>query len=95
MLMYLMNACELSMCDFLCGCNTPRVGCCAGGEAWLSFMGNEFGHPEWIDFPREGNEWSHKHCRRQWSLAETGAILLQMPASGVMQSPLIRMLGAP
>jgi hypothetical protein len=34
-----------------------------GGEAWLNFMGNEFGHPEWLDFPREGNEWSHKHCR--------------------------------
>lgn len=39
------------------------------GEAWLSFMGNEFGHPEWIDFPREGNAWSFKHARRQWSLA--------------------------
>ena len=33
-------------------------------------MGNEFGHPEWIDFPREGNGWSYHHCRRQWSLAE-------------------------
>lgn len=41
-----------------------------GGEAWLCFMGNEFGHPEWIDFPREGNSWSHKYCRRQWSLAD-------------------------
>jgi len=41
-----------------------------GGEAWLTFMGNEFGHPEWIDFPREGNNWSHWYCRRQWSLAE-------------------------
>lgn len=40
-----------------------------GGEGWLNFMGNEFGHPEWIDFPREGNGWSHHHCRRQWSLA--------------------------
>ncbi|MDB4972133.1 MAG: glgB1 [Myxococcaceae bacterium] len=38
------------------------------GEAWLSFMGNEFGHPEWIDFPREGNGWSYAHARRQWSL---------------------------
>jgi hypothetical protein len=52
-----------------------RVECSAGGEAWLTFMGNEFGHPEWIDFPREGNDWSHKHCRRQWTLAETGASL--------------------
>jgi 1,4-alpha-glucan branching enzyme len=33
-------------------------------------MGNEFGHPEWIDFPREGNNWSHKHARRQWSLKD-------------------------
>ena len=41
-----------------------------GGEAWLSFMGNEFGHPEWVDFPREGNGWSFNHARRQWSLAE-------------------------
>ena len=31
-------------------------------------MGNEFGHPEWIDFPREGNGWSYRHARRQWSL---------------------------
>ena len=35
---------------------------------YLNFMGNEFGHPEWIDFPREGNGWSHKYARRQWSL---------------------------
>lgn len=41
-----------------------------GGEAYLNFMGNEFGHPEWIDFPREGNGWSYAHARRQWSLAE-------------------------
>ncbi len=41
-----------------------------GGQAYLNFMGNEFGHPEWIDFPREGNEWSYKHARRQWSLAD-------------------------
>lgn len=41
-----------------------------GGEGWLSFMGNEFGHPEWIDFPREGNGYSYKYARRQWSLAE-------------------------
>ena len=41
-----------------------------GGEGYLTFMGNEFGHPEWIDFPREGNGWSHKYCRRQWSLAD-------------------------
>ncbi len=40
-----------------------------GGEGYLTFMGNEFGHPEWIDFPREGNGWSYHYCRRQWHLA--------------------------
>ncbi len=38
---------------------------------YLNFMGNEFGHPEWIDFPREGNGWSHKYARRQWSLVDS------------------------
>ena len=37
---------------------------------YLNFMGNEFGHPEWIDFPREGNGWSHQHARRQWNLVD-------------------------
>ena len=41
-----------------------------GGESYLTFMGNEFGHPEWIDFPREGNGWSYHYCRRQWSLVD-------------------------
>ncbi len=41
-----------------------------GGEGYLNFIGNEFGHPEWIDFPREGNNWSHKYARRQWSLVD-------------------------
>jgi 1,4-alpha-glucan branching enzyme len=41
-----------------------------GGEAYLNFMGNEFGHPEWIDFPREGNNFSYKYARRQWSLVD-------------------------
>ncbi|MGN0998427.1 MAG: alpha-amylase family glycosyl hydrolase [Faecousia sp.] len=41
-----------------------------GGNGYLTFMGNEFGHPEWIDFPREGNGWSYHYCRRQWSLAD-------------------------
>ena len=40
------------------------------GGGYLNFMGNEFGHPEWIDFPREGNNWSFKYARRQWQLAE-------------------------
>ncbi|RWW75206.1 hypothetical protein BHE74_00016786 [Ensete ventricosum] len=42
-----------------------------GGEGYLNFMGNEFGHPEWIDFPREGNGWSYDKCRRQWNLVDT------------------------
>jgi 1,4-alpha-glucan branching enzyme len=41
-----------------------------GGEGYLNFMGNEFGHPEWIDFPREGNTFSFKYARRQWSLVD-------------------------
>ena len=41
-----------------------------GGQAYMNFMGNEFGHPEWIDFPREGNGWSYKYARRQWSLVD-------------------------
>ena len=45
-----------------------------GGEGYLTFMGNEFGHPEWIDFPREGNGWSYHYCRRQWSLADNGLL---------------------
>ena len=40
------------------------------GDGYLNFMGNEFGHPEWIDFPREGNGWSYHYCRRQWSLVD-------------------------
>jgi 1,4-alpha-glucan branching enzyme len=41
----------------------------ASGGGYLNFMGNEFGHPEWIDFPREGNNWSYKYARRQWQLS--------------------------
>ena len=48
-----------------------------GGEAYLNFMGNEFGHPEWIDFPREGNGWSFHYCRRQWSLKDNGMLKYQ------------------
>ena len=42
----------------------------AAGHGYLNFMGNEFGHPEWIDFPREGNDWSYQHARRQWNLRD-------------------------
>lgn len=44
------------------------------GNGYLNFMGNEFGHPEWIDFPREGNNWSYFYCRRQWSLADNDSL---------------------
>lgn len=47
----------------------------AGG--YLNFMGNEFGHPEWIDFPREGNNWSYKYARRQWSLVDNPTLKFQ------------------
>jgi 1,4-alpha-glucan branching enzyme len=40
------------------------------GNGYLNFMGNEWGHPEWIDFPREGNNWSYKYARRQWNLVD-------------------------
>lgn len=42
-----------------------------GGEGYLNFIGNEFGHPEWVDFPRLGNDWSYQYARRQWSLVDT------------------------
>lgn len=47
------------------------------GQGYLNFMGNEFGHPEWIDFPREGNDWSYAYARRQWSLAGDGLLRYQ------------------
>ena len=48
-----------------------------GGDAWLNFMGNEFGHPEWIDFPRHDNGWSYKYAKRQWSLADNECLKYQ------------------
>jgi len=48
-----------------------------GGQAYLNFMGNEFGHPEWIDFPREGNNFSYHYCRRQWNLVDDKNLLFQ------------------
>lgn len=50
----------------MCRLITISLGC----DGYLNFMGNEFGHPEWVDFPREGNGWSYKHCRRKWYLAD-------------------------
>jgi 1,4-alpha-glucan branching enzyme len=52
-----------------------------GGEGWLTFMGNEFGHPEWLDFPREGNGWSFHYCRRQWSLVDNPDLKYQWLAA--------------
>ncbi|MFO0417419.1 MAG: alpha amylase C-terminal domain-containing protein, partial [Pseudomonadota bacterium] len=40
------------------------------GNGYLNFIGNEFGHPEWVDFPRQGNNWSYHYARRQWSLSD-------------------------
>lgn len=51
------------------------------GNGYLNFMGNEFGHPEWIDFPREGNNWSYKYARRQWDLVENKGLKYQFLAS--------------
>lgn len=53
------------------------VTAATAGNGYLNFMGNEFGHPEWIDFPREGNGWSYYYARRQWSLSENN--LLRYP----------------
>ncbi|GMH40177.1 hypothetical protein BSKO_08081 [Bryopsis sp. KO-2023] len=70
-----------------------------GGDAWLNFMGNEFGHPDWLDFPREGNGWSHEKCRRQWGLVDSehlkyrllnewdGAMMHFEEEHGFMRSP--------
>lgn len=52
-----------------------------GGEAYLNFIGNEFGHPEWVDFPREGNNWSHHYAKRQWSLVESRELKYQYMAN--------------
>jgi len=46
-----------------------------GGSGYLNFIGNEFGHPEWVDFPRVGNGWSYHYARRQWSLADNPDLL--------------------
>lgn len=50
------------------------------GNGYLNFMGNEFGHPEWIDFPREGNNWSYKYARRQWNLRDDNNLKYQFLA---------------
>ena len=47
-----------------------QITLATAGHGYLNFMGNEFGHPEWIDFPRAGNDWSFRYARRQWHLAD-------------------------
>jgi 1,4-alpha-glucan branching enzyme len=75
-----------------------------GGEGYMTFMGNEFGHPEWVDFPREGNNWSHHYARRQWSLADNPDLkyhylldfdrdmITLVKSHGIMQAPAARQL---
>ena len=46
------------------------ISLATAGNGYLNFMGNEFGHPDWIDFPRAGNNWSFKHAYRQWHLED-------------------------
>lgn len=52
-----------------------------GGEGYLNFIGNEFGHPEWLDFPREGNNNSYHYARRQWSLVKCNHLRYQYLAN--------------
>jgi 1,4-alpha-glucan branching enzyme len=62
----------------------------AADGGYLNFMGNEFGHPEWIDFPREGNGWSCVKARRQWSLRDDPALRFKALGdfdAAVMQAP--------
>ena len=58
--------------------------------AYLNFMGNEFGHPEWIDFPRENNNWSYKYARRQWSLVDADDLCYKW--LGVFDRDMIRLV---
>lgn len=65
------------------------------GGGYLNFMGNEFGHPEWIDFPRKGNEWSYAYARRQWSLVDDKKLKYsQLAAFDVTLTKLLRSLQA-
>ena len=61
------------------------------GPAYLNFMGNEFGHPEWIDFPRAENGWSYHHARRQWSLRDDPK--LRFKAMGDFDAAITRLVG--
>jgi 1,4-alpha-glucan branching enzyme len=63
------------------------------GHGYLNFIGNEFAHPEWIDFPREGNAWSCWYARRQWSLRDNPD--LKYHALGDFDAALMHLLGHP
>jgi 1,4-alpha-glucan branching enzyme len=63
------------------------------GHGYLNFMGNEFGHPEWVDFPREGNGWSCHYARRQWSLRDDPT--LKFSALGDFDRALLQLMGTP
>ena len=58
---------------------------------YLNFMGNEFGHPEWIDFPRQGNGWSYKYARRQWDLVDREDLKYQY--LGAFDQAIIHLVG--
>jgi len=66
------------------------VTAASAGGGYLNFMGNEFGHPEWIDFPRLGNNWSYQYARRQWSLVDDP--LLRYHLLGDFDRTMIRFL---
>ena len=69
-----------------------RLATCAlNGGAYLNFMGNEFGHPEWIDFPRAENGWDYSHARRQWSLREDEE--LRFKGLGDFDEVMVKVLG--
>ncbi len=63
----------------------------AADDGYLNFMGNEFGHPEWIDFPREGNGWSLAKARRQWSLRDDPS--LRFKALGDFDAAMLALAG--
>lgn len=58
---------------------------------YLNFMGNEFGHPEWIDFPRRENGWSYKYARRQWKLVDDSG--LRYRQLGEFDRAMMRLIG--
>jgi len=69
------------------------------GSGYLNFMGNEFGHPEWIDFPRKGNNWSYHYARRQWHLADNPNLkyqfLMRFDRDMIALAKQFRLLDAP